>query len=276
MTLHDAIVKVLLENKRSMRTQEIADLLNKNKLYEKKDDSLITAFQIHGRTRKYSNLFDRKGSVVLLKVKSEMKHNLSDNESTKINKTFCKIVPVGLSNSNEIEKFLINVINYHEANTIDEIVPSIPGIYCIRIKNIDSLPYPFNTHLKKRNHNIVYIGIAKGSLRTRFLNQELRAKGHGTFFRSLGAILGFLPIKGALKNHSNKRNYKFSKEIESKIIDWINANLIVNWTKFTGDFDQIETFLIKKYLPLINISKNPFALNEISELRAKCIEYVNS
>ncbi len=273
MTLHEAIIKVLAENKNSMTTQKIADLLNKSKWYEKKDGSLITAFQIHGRTRKYSHLFDRKGNIVILKVIS----GLSKNSPVQlINEHPPKVDFQNSVDSKELEKYLFNSDNYIDANTIDEKVPSVPGIYCIRIKNKDSIPAPFNEHLKKRNHNIIYIGIATESLNTRFLNQELRARGHGTFFRSLGAILGFLPIKGSLKNHSNKRNYKFNKGNESTIINWINTNLVVNWIEFAGDFENMESYLIRKYLPLINLAKNPVALNEISELRAKCVEYANS
>src|SRR5690606_14631135 len=44
----------------------IADELNKNGWYQKKDGSTIQAFQIHGRTRNYANIFDRDGSTVSL------------------------------------------------------------------------------------------------------------------------------------------------------------------------------------------------------------------
>jgi Ca2+-binding EF-hand superfamily protein len=67
MTLHEAIIQVFNDTgKEQMTTQEIADILNENNLYEKKDGSEITAFQIHGRTRNYGHLFDRDGSTVKL------------------------------------------------------------------------------------------------------------------------------------------------------------------------------------------------------------------
>lgn len=53
-----------------MTTQAIADELNHRKWYQKGDGSAITAFQIHGRTKNYSNLFVRNGSLVSL-VRSE-------------------------------------------------------------------------------------------------------------------------------------------------------------------------------------------------------------
>tara|TARA_R100000935_G_C2768854_1_gene136805 strand:+ start:67 stop:753 length:687 start_codon:yes stop_codon:yes gene_type:complete len=67
MTLHVAIEKLLKEKGTSMSTNEIASELNKNKWYQKKNGSEINAFQIHGRTRKYPNIFDREGSLVTLK-----------------------------------------------------------------------------------------------------------------------------------------------------------------------------------------------------------------
>ena len=100
------------------------------------------------------------------------------------------------------------------------------GLYCIRIKNVHLLPEPFGTILLERGHDILYIGIASENLYNRFLNQELRAKGHGTFFRSMGAVLGYKPPKGSLIEKRNKKNYKFSKTDELKIIGWINENSV--------------------------------------------------
>lgn len=67
MTLHKAIKLILEEKVVEMSTQQIADELNKRKLYSKKDGSLITDFQVHGRTKNYPNLFIRIGNNVALK-----------------------------------------------------------------------------------------------------------------------------------------------------------------------------------------------------------------
>ncbi|MDI9365425.1 MAG: HTH domain-containing protein [Flavobacterium sp.] len=66
MTLHEAIEKVLLQKEHPMTTQQIADELNENNWYQKKDGSKITAFQIHGRTKNYATIFNRNGSTVSL------------------------------------------------------------------------------------------------------------------------------------------------------------------------------------------------------------------
>ena len=64
--LHDEIVAVLTEHERPMSTKEIADEVNRRGRYVKKDKSLVTAYEIHGRTRNYSNLFARDGQAVAL------------------------------------------------------------------------------------------------------------------------------------------------------------------------------------------------------------------
>jgi hypothetical protein len=66
MTLHEAIVRTLLEHGRDMTTSEIATALNASKLYTKKDGSEIDTVQVHGRTRNYPDLFRRAGSMVAL------------------------------------------------------------------------------------------------------------------------------------------------------------------------------------------------------------------
>ena len=49
-----------------MSTQDVADAVNAAGNYSKKDGSDVTAFQIHGRTKNYPQLFARDGSKVRL------------------------------------------------------------------------------------------------------------------------------------------------------------------------------------------------------------------
>lgn len=176
----------------------------------------------------------------------------------------------------QLDKILMNEKNFKSAAIIDNIVPAKAGVYCIKISNKNNLPVPFDKLLAARGHNIIYIGIASSSLKRRFLNQELRAIGHGTFFRSIGAVLGFRPITGSLNDKKNKRNYTFSLADKEKIIEWINKNLIVNWVEIDNNFQAIESSLFCKYLPLLNFAKNPSALIELSKLRAECLTIANS
>ncbi len=176
----------------------------------------------------------------------------------------------------QIEKNLLNEMSYRKASVIDAIVPNVPGIYFVRINANGVLPAAFKKHQIERGHNILYIGIATTSLKTRFLNQELRARGHGTFFRSIGAMLGYTPIKGSLITKSNKRNFKFSKESEREIINWINNNLIVHWSECVESLEELESVLVGKHQPLLNIAKNPSAIEILKGLRKRCVDIANS
>ncbi|HMM12915.1 MAG TPA: hypothetical protein PKE03_12540 [Bacteroidales bacterium] len=273
MTLHEAIIKVLLQHGRAMTTQEIADVLNQNKWYVKADGSPITAFQIHGRTRNYSNLFNRNGSVVSLKSKTEDIPPATVSASS-IPKPR-KLITADQQSDELALKVLMNENNVKPANSIQHLIPNQPGLYCIRINQVNKLPEPFATHLKNRNHNILYIGIATTSLRQR-LGQELWAEGHGTFFRGLGAVLGYRPPKGSLLHSKNKNNYKFSITDQNQIIQWINNHLLVNWVSWNGNFTNTETWLINTYIPLMNTAKNPAKLPELAALRNECRKIANS
>jgi hypoxanthine-DNA glycosylase len=66
MKLHEAIEKLLQLAGHSMTTQEIADGLNKNKWYRKKDGSAISAYQIYGRIKNYDRILDLDGATVSL------------------------------------------------------------------------------------------------------------------------------------------------------------------------------------------------------------------
>lgn len=174
----------------------------------------------------------------------------------------------------DFEKKLIEG-SFVKAGTIDDLIPEVTGFYCIKLAEGSTLPERYQKHISNRNHKIIYIGKAEGQcLRKRFLGQELRAKGHGTFFRSIGAVLGYLPEKGSLLNYKNKKNYTFKPSDESKIINWINSNLEVNWISFDGDF-SIEKNWISKYCPLLNDIHNPRKLRELKEDKAYCRAVAN-
>lgn len=262
MTLHEAIAEILTINGKSMTTQEIASELNKTKTYVKKDGSEISAFQIHGRTKNYSNLFERNGSLVSLKCDFQVNPAKTiDSENY-----------LGFEKQ---EAEFIDKSNFKSVDGINKSVPDKPGLYCIRNKNIDMFPEPFKSELSKRNHNIIYFGIASQSLQRRMMEQALRAKGSSTFFRNLGAVLGYRPPFNSLASKRNKRNYRFSTEDEDKIVEWINKNLLVNWIEYNDGLNEIAYYLLRKYKPLLNISRNPHYIPELIKLRNECEKIAN-
>jgi len=66
--LHDEIADILRSRGNLwMTTQELAGEVNRCGRYQKRDGSEVTAFQIHGRTKNYANLFQRDGQKVRLR-----------------------------------------------------------------------------------------------------------------------------------------------------------------------------------------------------------------
>lgn len=174
---------------------------------------------------------------------------------------------------------LVTDSNFVPANNIKKVnLPESPGLYCI--KAIDVNNSGFHGEIQKifleRNNPIIYLGKSDKSTLKERLFQELRAEKHGTFFRSLGAILGYLPPKGSLKSNRNKRNYKFNKSDELSIIKWINTYLEVSFVETSTNISEIEKDLIKLHTPLLNIKNNPNSLKLLKDVRKYCMEVANS
>jgi hypothetical protein len=264
MTLHEAIAQLLAQRGTPMTTTDIAEALNKNSWYSKKDGSAIQPFQIHGRTKNYPHLFVQNGSTISLKSATGILP-MAKQPVARRNPVAEMSKDAGL-----LLKMLMNEKNFRPVKELDGKIPDEPGLYCVRVRDGKLLPPPFSGILNDRKHNIIYIGIASQSLSKRFWGQELRAKGHGTFFRSLGAVLGYRPEPESLKDKKNQNNYRFSSANESKIIEWIDQNLLVNWVVIGGDLNSIEARLIHEHLPLLNIAGNPLVVPTLQAWREEC------
>lgn len=162
---------------------------------------------------------------------------------------------------------LVDDASFRSARDLGPDVPWSPGVYAIRLRMDSSLPEPFHEHLVNRATRLIYIGKAK-SLKRRMLGNELRGRGHGTFFRSLGAVLGYRPQAGSLVALANKNNYRYERADRDSIIEWINTNLEVSWNTLSlVDVPATERTLIMNHTPLLNLARNPLALAELRALR---------
>jgi hypothetical protein len=69
LTLHEAIARVLNENRNSWLTvRELADEVNRRQLYKKRDGSPVEPNQIHARAKNYTALFEKDGPRVRLRT----------------------------------------------------------------------------------------------------------------------------------------------------------------------------------------------------------------
>src|SRR5690554_243408 len=68
MTLHEAIEFILQESGRPMSSREIADIINKSKLYLRRDGKSVSASQVSARVGNYEKVFVKdSGKIKLLK-----------------------------------------------------------------------------------------------------------------------------------------------------------------------------------------------------------------
>ena len=204
-------------------------------------------------------------------------YELSKDEAIEIIRNLTGFFEVLRDMANEIsrglDRDLINCTDYRPVREIDAVVPDDKGLYCIRLKQGSVLPSEYQRELEKRKSRLIYIGKAeKNTLQKRMLHQELRGRGHGTFFRSVGTMLGCLPPRGSLKDKSNQRNYKFSRDDQEQIVNWMNENLEVSWVKFDGPF-LFEKYLIQDHSPLLNIDHNSRCLEILKADRERCRQF---
>ena len=272
--LHDAMEKVLLAAGRPLKAGDLAEQINRGELYRKRDGSLVQPNQVRARARSYPHLFAQAPGAISLARWGDSQQALPATAKPRNDAPVPRPAPT-VNELSELDAALFEPTAFRPAGTIDLKVPNRPGLYAIRIRDRSALPKPFRSHSEERGHDLLYVGIATQSLSRRFLGQELRAQGHGTFFRSIGALLGYRPLAGSLVGKGNTRNYKFAPADNRAIIDWINANLLVNWVELSGAHAAEESSLIRKRLPLLNLQGNPAALPELSALRADCVRIAN-
>jgi hypothetical protein len=151
------------------------------------------------------------------------------------------------------------------------VVPSEPGFYSIFVDSPDSLPESFGGHLREKHSSLIYVGIASSSLYDRLIEQDLRHKHPSTFFRGIGAILGFRPSPGSLVGKRNQNNYIFSPEDTCAIIAWNQEHLSVRFVAIDTDaFPRAEKNAIVRNNPILNTTHNPDRLQALADLRLEC------
>ena len=150
------------------------------------------------------------------------------------------------------------------------IVPPTPGYYSIFVDNPANLPQPFRDRLCLKNTRLIYIGIATVSLFERLIQQDLRHKSPSTFFRGIGAVLGYRPPSGSLVGKSNQKNYGFSPADTRAIIAWNQEHLSVRFVAVDAAFPNAEQNAIGRSCPIMNTTHNPDCLSALADLRSEC------
>ena len=148
----------------------------------------------------------------------------------------------------------------------EPLLPNSPGKYAFFVGELERLPEVFACEARTRPHpRLMYIGKADVSLAQRVWHEECRHRRPGTFFRSVGAMLGFRSPKGG-------RNYEFAQRDKQFVIEWIATNLKIVWQTDDSAASHLdgEQALIRGLTPLLNLQGNPRKFAELSRLRAIC------
>jgi hypothetical protein len=170
----------------------------------------------------------------------------------------------------ELEKALIKGKRILKPINNGTTIEKKEGYYSIWISDPKKMPAIFYEELVKRKTSLIYIGIASGSLYKRLYLQELQHRNAATFFRSIGAVLGYRPEPGTLVGKRNQNNYKFSQEHTKAIVEWINDNLEIAFHYGSTADSSIEKMLIAKYKPLLNWTHNPEPFMPLKYLKDEC------
>ena len=271
--------KGVMKGKNTFTISEIESI--KKLIIEKINETPYNQKRIRDKIRKikfyFSDFSNKKGYTVEdfeqlinsgeIKIISDSPIINNTNEKLNQKKKQCII-----KDSNSIEKFeeiLTSNENFTSISNLDIKILDNTGFYCIRLKNKSKLPNRYQSILDKRKCKFIYIGKAEGQTLNERLKQELKHKKPGTFFRSIGSVLGYTPIKGHLKGKSNQNNFKFSKKDTLSIISWLEKNTDVSIVDYYDNF-SVESNLIRKYNPLLNDTYNPLSLKELKEDKANC------
>lgn len=182
-----------------------------------------------------------------------------------------------LITSNSLKSNLDNFkINRFDPKTDSEnIIANSSGNYILCLRKNSKLPpisiKPILTTFD--GLQVIYTGIAGGSLRTRDFRQHFKGNnaGRSTLRKSIGVLFGYKQIPRDRDPNTGKT--KFCNTDELKLSKWMCDNLIMFFLPTTY-FNNIEIELINYFNPPLNLKNNSNIINSdfrrlLSSLRAK-------
>jgi hypothetical protein len=132
-----------------------------------------------------------------------------------------------------------------------------PGNYVLCLRKNSDLPKvsisPIWTNFN--GLNVLYTGIAGGSLKTRDYRQHFKGNnaGRSTLRKSLGVLFGYKQIPRDKDPNTGKT--KFNAFDEQELTEWMHSNLLMFFLP-TTDFSGIEIKLIHHFNPPLNLKDN--------------------
>lgn len=185
------------------------------------------------------------------------------------------VIPKSKGLNSNLTNFKIN--RFDPKTDSEIIIANSSGNYILCLKKNSKLPTfsikPILTNFE--GLQVIYTGIAGGSLRTRDFRQHFKGNnaGRSTLRKSLGVLFGYKQIPRDSDPNTGKT--KFGNADELKLSEWMCDNLIMFFLP-TSDYDSIEIELINHFNPPLNLKDNCNIINAdfrrlLSSLRAKKI-----
>lgn len=179
----------------------------------------------------------------------------------------------------DIGKIINHLKNHRKKFSETTEFSSLPGIYAF-FYNGENLPYLSE---KIPNDEVLYIGKTESSQQKRNANTHFKSvkTGSSTVRKSFGSIikdkLSFIPIPRNDSDFLKGRlsHFKFDIESENKLTEWMKSNLSISfyeYPKSKQEIDTLETEIIHRLTPKLNIDKNPNNpfKSELQSLRKQC------
>jgi len=177
-------------------------------------------------------------------------------------------------------KEVINILKRNEKDYLKtKTFSKLPGIYAFFFIG-DNFPILGN---EVKKHQIIYIGKTESSQEKRDANTHFATgkTGSSTVRKSIGAILqkenNLNPIPRNATDFTNgkKSHFKFDDKSETIITDWMEKKLALSfyeYPKSKSEIENLETEIINKLVPILNISKNSanYFKNDLQILRTQC------
>ena len=254
MTLHEAIIEVLSDNRQGLTASQIAEKVNQRKTYIRGDGEPLPSSQISARVNKYPDLFSKRNGLIYPKDKSSVA--FSDKGSGPSVTIY--------SIPEEITNILISFGQncFDPSNDVDSKIVDKAGNYIICLRQGSKLPLvsiePVFT--KFQELDVIYTGIAGSSLRNRDYRQHFIGDnaGRSTLRKSLGVLFGFKQIPRDSDPKTGKT--KFGEDDEATLSEWMKKNLIMYYLP-TKDHERQEKTLINHFNPPLNLKDNHNLIN---------------
>lgn len=201
--------------------------------------------------------------------------------TTPIPKTITKVATTVKPIATTVSSDFNSILKFFKQNRFDprtdneKIIADSSGNYILCLRTTSKLP---NVSVKPtltifEGLQVIYTGIAGGSLRSRDYRQHFKGNnaGRSTLRKSLGVLFGYKQIPRDKDPNTGKT--KFGNTDEQELTNWMCDNLIMFFLP-TSNYDSVEIKLINHFNPPLNLKDNHNSINAdfrqlLSSLRSK-------